>query len=133
LGARAVLDDGLARATKEHKRVFLHVGAPWCGWCHRLEKWMARAEVEAILAKDFVDVKIDQDRMTGAAGVIEKLRTTKGGIPWFCILDESGAILCTSDGVKGTIGFPAEPGEIDHFVGMMNKTRKNMSAADVQK
>ena len=32
-------------------RVFLHFGAPWCGWCHRLENWMAKPEVAAILAK----------------------------------------------------------------------------------
>src|SRR5262249_6266768 len=31
----------LERARREDKRVFLHFGAPWCPWCHRLEDWMA--------------------------------------------------------------------------------------------
>jgi thiol-disulfide isomerase/thioredoxin len=133
LAAGAVLEDGLARAKKEHRQVFLHFGAPWCGWCHRLENWMARREVGAILGKDFVDVKIDQDRMGGAEEVSKKFRKTQDGIPWFCILDADGNVVATSDGAKGNIGFPSKGEEIDHFVGMMTKARKNMSAADVQK
>jgi thiol:disulfide interchange protein len=131
VAAADVMSDGLARAAKEHKRVFLHFGAPWCPWCHVLEDWMEKPEVAGILAKDFVDVKIDQDRMAGAEAVSAKYRATPGGIPWFCVLDESGKVICTSDGPKGNIGYPGEPQEIEHFVQMMGKARKNMSEADV--
>jgi thiol:disulfide interchange protein len=129
--AESVLADGLAQASKEHKRVFLHFGAPWCGWCHRLEDWMDKPEVARILAKDFVDVKIDQDRMVGAESVMKRYCQTPGGIPWFCVLGEDGTSICTSDGAKGNIGFPGEPAEIEHFIGMMNKSRKKMSEGDV--
>ena len=92
---------------------------------------MEKPEVAGVLAKDFVDMKIDQDRMVGASAVVQRFRETPGGIPWFCVLGEDGKVICTSEGPKGNIGFPGEPAEIEHFIGMMNKSRKKMSEADV--
>jgi hypothetical protein len=92
---------------------------------------MARPEVAAILAKDFVDVKIDQDRSVDAKSVFGKYCKNPSGIPWFCVLSSDGKVVCTSDGAKGTIGFPAEPAEIDHFARMMTKARKNITETDI--
>ena len=55
---------GWRSAKAESKMVFFHVGAPWCGWCHKLEAFLANEEIARILAADFVMLKIDQDRMT---------------------------------------------------------------------
>jgi thiol-disulfide isomerase/thioredoxin len=52
---RKVLEAGLADASQSGKRVFLHFGAPWCGWCRKLEAWMDQDQVKSVLAKDFVD------------------------------------------------------------------------------
>jgi thiol:disulfide interchange protein len=129
--AESVLSAGLAQAKKEHKRVFLHFGAPWCQWCHRLEDWMAQPEVGQLMAKDFVDVKIDEDRTTGAADVRKKYNKTPDGIPWFCALDQDGKVICTSEGNKGNVGFPSSPEEIEHFVGMMKAAKVTMTDADI--
>ena len=71
--AKRVLDEALARASSDDKRVFLAFGAPWCGWCHRLHDWMAQPEIAAILDRDFVIAHIDIDRMTGGKDIQKSL------------------------------------------------------------
>jgi thiol-disulfide isomerase/thioredoxin len=38
LDAEQVLASSLARAKEEGKQLFVHLGAPWCGWCHKARK-----------------------------------------------------------------------------------------------
>src|SRR5947207_978513 len=101
--------------------VFLHFGAPWCGWCLKLDAWLLRQDVEPIFSKEFVDVHIDVDRMPGGQEVLARYRKSdKGGIPWFVMLDAKGKALITSDGPQGNIGFPYTEAEIAYFVTMLN-------------
>lgn len=130
--AEAELAAALSKAASDGKRVFLHFGAPWCVWCHRLEDFLARPEIEKLLARDFVDVKIDMDRMTNAKQVAQRYRKDlEGGIPWFAFLDQEGKPLATSDGPKVNIGYPAAPEEIAHFVKMLQTSKKNLTDADI--
>jgi thioredoxin-related protein len=131
--AETVLNDAIAKAKSEDKLVFLHFGAPWCGWCHKLDDFLAREDVAKIIGKDFVEVKIDQDRMIGGKDVHAKIRPdfAKGGIPWFAFLDSTGKILVTSDGAKGNIGYPAAPEEIAHFVSMLKKVARSIDSGQI--
>jgi thioredoxin-related protein len=132
LEAQKVLDKGLEEAKKSGKTAFVHFGAPWCGWCHKLEDWMAKPDVTAILAKDFVDIKIDQDRTEGGKDMLEKYSDGKsGGIPWIVFLDGDGKAVINSNASKGNIGFPSEPAEIEHFEKMLKAAAKNMTAQDM--
>lgn len=132
LKADEVLGAATARAKAEQKLVFLHFGAPWCGWCHRLEDWMATPEIAAILSKAFVDVKIDTDRMTGGAELLKAHSHGKnGGIPWCEILDAGGKALVNSNAPNsGNIGFPAQPEEIAWFMTMLTQSGAALSDAD---
>lgn len=136
LDAEQVLADGLAAAKTSGKRVFLHFGAPWCPWCHQLDNWMREATAAALLQRDFVDVKIDTDRMTNGQAVLDAQRqragSKGGGIPWIVFLDGDGAQLATSDGPDGNIGFPAKPEEIAWFASMVAKVKVNLKDEDVE-
>ncbi len=136
LEASKVRDAAFARAMAENKRVFLHFGAPWCGWCHKLEGWMERPEVAPVLAKQFVDLKIDTDRMTGGGDMLKAARTAAGlkpdgGIPWFVFYDADGKPLANSEGPKGNVGYPYQDDEIAFFVTMLEAARTNLTEADL--
>jgi thiol-disulfide isomerase/thioredoxin len=132
LDAEQVLASGFVTAGDENKRVLVHVGAPWCGWCRVLDRFLL--EQRDLIGLDYLDVKIDVDRMTHGPDVEQRLRATgreTGGIPWMAILDADGTILVTSDGPSGNIGYPYQPQEIEHFVAMLNQTRQNITDAQV--
>ena len=136
LDATQVRDAAFARAKAEGKRVFLHYGAPWCGWCHKLENWMAQPDVAPLLAKDFVDLKIDTDRMKGGAEMLKAQRVAAGlketgGIPWFVFFDADGKVLASCEGPEGNIGFPAQDAEIAHFGKMLELARVKLTDADI--
>lgn len=131
--AETVLAAGIDRARQDGKLVFLHFGAPWCGWCHRLEDWMALSENAEVLDRYFVDIKIDTDRMEGGAELLEKYRKGgAGGIPWFLFLDpQSGETVAVSEDAKGNnLGFPWTDEEIAGFGAMLEKAGGRIASGD---
>ena len=93
---------------------------------------MALKEVTPILAKDFVDLRIDTDRMTGGSELLKRYAKREVGIPWFVFLDSDGRFLITSmDPEKGNIGFPAQDFEIAHFKVMLEKVAKQITREDI--
>jgi thioredoxin-related protein len=135
LPAEAVFAAALEKARKEKKHVFVRVGAPWCGWCVRMDKFLAQPRVAKIIEKDFVATKVDLERMTGAKAVVAKIRKPGegGGIPWFAFLDQKGQVLVTSTRPDGrNVGFPVDAKtEIPHFEAMLKKARTKISDEDI--
>ncbi len=102
----------------------VHLGAPWCGWCKVLEEFLH--ENAALLADDYIDLKIDIEQMKHGEEVGKKLRGERGGgIPWIVILDSNGQELVSSDGPNGNIGCPMNADEQAYFVSMLEKTRQH--------
>jgi len=131
--AKLVVEEAVSRAAADDKRVFLRFGAPWCGWCHKLDDWLAGQEVATALGRDFVLAKIDVDRMTDGQAVMKRYRTQDSqGIPWYTILDAKGKKLATADGPSGNTGYPFEPKEIDYFMGLVQAQSRRIEAGQIE-
>jgi thiol-disulfide isomerase/thioredoxin len=123
------LSAALARGQQEHKPVLLRFGAPWCGWCHKMDAWQEQPEVARRIDASLVCVKVDIERAVGGQA-LSKTFGAEGGIPWFAILDDQGAPLITSVGAKGNVGFPSQDEEIAHFESMLVQAVPKLSESD---
>lgn len=97
---------------------------------------MARPEVASVLAKEFITLKIDEDRMLGGKELLAAARAAaglkeSGGIPWIVLYDAAGAALANSEGPKGNIGFPYQPDEIEFFTAMLKKACAKLTLDDI--
>jgi len=128
-----LLAAALERATKEKKRLFLHFSTPWCGWCRRLESWMAQPEIAPLFEKDFVDLMLDVERYSGAAEILKRYTDKQPGWPWMVLVGADGKALADSFDAKGeNTGFPSTDPEIAHFVSMLEKARLQLTPADLE-
>jgi hypothetical protein len=131
--AREVLKDALAQAARRDKRLFLYLGVPSCRWCRRLDDFLHREDMAQVIARDFIPVKIDLHRMTHADEVAKTFRKVDSGNPWFAVVDANRDVLATSVGPDGNVGYPVEPGEIAHFMTVLKKTARHITADDLRK
>lgn len=127
---RKLLDDALADAKRENKRVLVEETATWCGPCLLLSLYLDRTR--EIWSKDYVWVKMDH-RWTGAIEIMQGLRgNAGGGVPWFVILDSDGKPLLTSNAADGNnMGFPSTPADFIHFRQMLKQTSIRMTDGDI--
>ncbi|HEY6253887.1 MAG TPA: thioredoxin family protein [Candidatus Angelobacter sp.] len=139
--ADQVMTEAKAKATAQHKAIFLIFGASWCPECHTFDRFLALPEVNAIFDKYFVVSHLDVFEAAGAGN--KKLENSggdqfllefggisskgEGGFPFFVVLDEKAAPLINSNRpAKGKaegdgIGFPAQPQEIAWFLTMLKR------------
>ena len=121
--AKPILDAAVAKAATSGKSVFVHFSASWCGWCHKLEKFLAEPEGQ-LLEPYMIDVMLvvqesgDKKPLEhpGAAEIMKSWGGT-GGIPFYVFLDGKGAVLSNANSLAGgaNIGYPANPVEIAAF------------------
>jgi protocatechuate 3,4-dioxygenase beta subunit len=127
--AQKLLDDALARAKKEDKRVLVEQSGAYCGWCVKLAKYL---ETNATLVdKDYVWITIDP-RFPNGEQVIKRLRMKDGGIPWITILDADGKTLITSDSPSGNIGYPADTEGRAHWEKMIRTTARRLDENQIK-
>ncbi|PQO45330.1 M56 family metallopeptidase [Blastopirellula marina] len=130
LDARKLLDEALAQAKQEDKRVLVQETATWCGPCHRLSHLLLD---HPQWQKDYVWVKMDH-RWTGAQEIMNEMRgEANGGIPWFAILDAEGNTLatCNEPDQGRNIGYPSEDWGQKHFAEMLKSTRQRMTDQEI--
>lgn len=80
------------------KNIVLVFGANWCPDCHALDDHMRKAELAALLEKNFVVVKIDVGRMNKHLEVAKQYGVPiRRGIPALAVLDSKGKVLYAMD------------------------------------
>lgn len=143
--ADAVLKPAIAKAKKENKNVMVIFHASWCGWCKRLDAFMAKPEYKPLFEKNYVVVHLDTmengDKKklenAGADVLMKDWGGETAGLPFTVFLDSKGgkigdSMMDTAKG-KANIGCPWEPNEVAAFMAVIKKTSKNLKADEAKK
>src|ERR1017187_885773 len=142
--ADQVMSQAEAKATAEHKVIFVHFGASWCGWCRKLDAYLDRPDIKPVFEKYFVPVKLvvaenEKNKALENAGGDALLATLGGpaGLPYSAFLDEHGGLIInfkapSNIGGGENIGFPVQPQEVDWFVKMIRKGAPQITSDDLK-
>jgi thiol-disulfide isomerase/thioredoxin len=140
--AKALLTKAQAQAKAENKKVWVIFTASWCGWCKKLDAFIADPEMSKLIKKNFVVVHLDvlegADKKAleneGGIDVMKQLNGENAGLPFSALTDANGKMLInsnrTSTDPKTNIGYPAAPEEIAHYVKMLKAHAPRLTDAE---
>jgi thioredoxin-related protein len=138
--ASTVVDAAVKRANAESKTVWVVFGASWCGWCRKLEAFLAAPEVRDIIEKHYLIVPVtvmengakEALENPGGEAMMRELGGGAAGLPFYAFLDGSGKRIANSMAMPkgGNIGFPANPQEITAFMVVSDKTAPALSTGE---
>ena len=93
--AAADLQEALAQAGAQGKRVLVDVGGEWCTWCHVLDRFIAgRPEVQRAVNAHYVWLKVNWSPQNRNEPVLGRWPKAKG-YPHLYVLDASGQLLAS--------------------------------------
>ena len=91
---------GLSLAKKEHKNIYLFIGADKCRFCKMFkEKTLSKKNIMQKLHKEYILIYLSRDRHT----IPKKFQ--KFGVPRHYFLDENGKIFFETFGILEPDGF----------------------------
>lgn len=140
--AKALLTKAHAQAKAENKKVWVIFTASWCGWCKKLDAFLADPEMSKLVKKNFVVVHLDvlesENKKSleneGGLDVMKQLNGDNAGLPFSAFTDASGKFLIntnrTTNDPKTNVGYPAAPEEIAHFIKMLKSHAPRLSDAE---
>jgi thiol:disulfide interchange protein len=138
--ATKAVDAAVQRARAESKTVWVDFGASWCGWCRKLEAFLAAPEVKDIIQKHYLIVPLTVMESEakkalenpGGEDMMKELGGARAGLPFYAFLDGSGKAIANSLAMPngGNIGFPANQNEIDAFVSLIDRTAPALASSE---
>lgn len=123
------LDEALAKAKKERKKVIVKHSGTRCYPCTLLSRWMD--EHHDLLDKDYLHFDFDWVRDEGGLELAQKIGADKEGIPYFVIVDENGEVQITSKSLIGNIGMPSGTEAKRHLRKMLETTAKRLTKTEI--
>lgn len=87
------LQNAIAQAQKENKRIILDVGGEWCGWCRAMDFYfMKNPGLAKLRDKNYVWVKINMSEENENKEFLSKYPEIKG-YPHLFVLEKDGLLL----------------------------------------
>jgi thiol-disulfide isomerase/thioredoxin len=134
-----VVKAAVTRAAREDKVVLIEFGASWCTWCRSFDAFVKAPETGPIIAANYVVTNLtvhERDDKTplenpGGAALMDAWGGAKSGLPFYVFVDRTGKKLADSNVMPNgdNIGFPAVPGEIAAFLGLIDRTAPRLPAS----
>jgi uncharacterized protein DUF255 len=121
----------LSRAKKEGKQLFLLFTTPGASWCERFEAYHADPEVQRVLGKYFVLLRIDRIETPGGEHMYVGYGGT-GSFPAFSILASDGMLLANSGDGDQNVGFPTTPDEVARYFAALKAACPKLSDDEVE-
>jgi len=136
--AQDLLNAAIKTAEAENKNILVHFGASWCGWCKRLDAFLASSEFGKLMTDNYVLLSLTTQEGSGkkslenpgADKLMDEMSAGKsGGLPYYFFLDKTGAKIADSLAMPDgdNIGYPATPEEIKAFVGLLERTAPRLT------
>jgi hypothetical protein len=122
-----LLDDGLARAKKEGKRVLLEFGSDLCAPCRRFDEYYKDPDVSRVIGLHLVRVKVNGSRNSGVTELMQKFGDPEG-IPAWWVLDADGKAV---DGASD-VGFPMRYDERAGYLKALRGGCPKLGVADAE-
>ena len=129
--ANELLSEGLAKAKKDEKRLFLVFGSPTCIWCKYLEKYHGDEQVKKVVDKYFVIVKVDIVANPGGEELYKKYGSDRGVPAWTVLAPDLKVVSDSGDG-KDNVGFPYEKKEVEHYIKAMRTAAPKMTDIEAE-
>lgn len=96
--AKREIDEALAQAVAEKKRVLLVFGGNWCYDCHVLDRALHEGEAGRVMKESYVLVHVDIGEGDKNLDLVKKYQTTLDkGVPVVVILNSDGGLLYGSN------------------------------------
>ncbi len=91
------LQNAIAGATAENKRIILDVGGEWCGWCRHLDEFIEKnAKLKKLQTADFVWLKVNFSEENENKEFLAKYPEISG-YPHLFVLETDGTLLKSQD------------------------------------
>lgn len=115
--AAAQVQEALAEAAREHKRVILDFGGNWCGDCQILDFYFHQQPNAGLLAANYVLVDIDAGHLDRNTDIADKYDVPlQRGVPALAVLDAQGHVIYSQTTGQFAAMGRVDPAQVTNFL-----------------